>query len=92
MMKKTVTAISVAALAGAGALSVLPTAVAKAGTPQEIIELAQCKPANPCAAKGKACKPCNPCAAKAKACKPCNPCAAKKASSPCNPCAAKKKK
>ena len=91
MLKKTISAISVAALAGAGALSVLPNAVAKADTSQEIIELAQCKPANPCAAKGKACKPCNPCAAKAKACKPCNPCAAKKASSPCNPCAAKKK-
>lgn len=89
MLKKTITAIGVAALAGAGAMSVLPDAVAKADTPQEIIQLAQCKPANPCAAKGKAC---NPCAAKKKACNPCNPCAAKKkACNPCNPCAAKKK-
>jgi len=92
MLKKTITAIGVAALAGAGAMSVLPDAVAKADTPQEIIQLAQCKPANPCAAKGKAGSPCNPCAAKGKAASPCNPCAAKtKASNPCNPCAAKKK-
>jgi len=91
MLKKTITAIGVAALAGAGAMSVLPSAVAKADTAQQIIELAQCKPSNPCAAK-KGCNPCNPCAAKKKACNPCNPCAAKKkASNPCNPCAAKKK-
>jgi len=87
MLKKTVTAIGVAALAGAGAMSVLPEAVAKSVTSQEIIELAACKPCNPCAAK-KGCSPCNPCAAK----KGCNPCAAKKGCSPCNPCAAKKKK
>ena len=78
MLKKTITAIGVAALAGAGAMSVLPDAAAKADTPQEIIQLAQCKPANPCAAKGKAASPCNPCAAKTKASNPCNPCAAKK--------------
>ena len=48
------------------------------------VQLAQCNPCNPCAAK-KACNPCNPCAAK-KACNPCNPCAAK-ACNPCNPCA-----
>jgi len=89
MLRKTVTAIGIAALAGAGAMSVLPTAVAKADTSQEIIELAACKPCNPCAAKKKACGPCNPCAAKKKAGGPCNPCAAKKAG--CNPCAAKKK-
>lgn len=92
MLKKTVTAIGIAALAGAGAMSVLPYAVAKADTSQEIIELAQCKPANPCAAKEKAGSPCNPCAAKKAAANPCNPCAAKKkAANPCNPCAAKKK-
>ena len=89
MLKKTVTAISIAALAGVGAMSVLPDAMAKSITSQEIIELAQCKPCNPCAAK-KACNPCaakacNPCAAK----RACNPCAAK-ACTPCNPCAAKR--
>ncbi len=76
MLKKTVTAIGVAALAGAGAMSVIPDAVAKSATPQDIIEIAACKPCNPCAAK-KGCNPCNPCAAK-KGCNPCNPCAAKK--------------
>ena len=40
MLKKTVTAISVAALAGVGAMSVLPDAMAKSITSQEIIELA----------------------------------------------------
>jgi hypothetical protein len=89
MLKKTVTAIGIAALAGAGAMSILPSAAVKADTTQGIVELAQCKPANPCAAKGN---PCNPCAAKKKAANPCNPCAAKKkAANPCNPCAAKKK-
>ena len=76
MLKKTVTAIGVAALAGAGAMSVIPDAVAKSVTSQDIIEIAACKPCNPCAAK-KGCNPCNPCAAK-KGCNPCNPCAAKK--------------
>ena len=76
MLKKTVTAIGVAALASAGAMSVLPDAVAKSVTSQDIIEIAACKPCNPCAAK-KGCNPCNPCAAK-KGCNPCNPCAAKK--------------
>ena len=94
MLRKTLTAVSIAALTGAGSLSVLPDAMAKsADKGQEIIELAGC---NPCAAKKKkkGCNPCNPCAAK-KACNPCNPCAAKKQCNPCNPCnpcAAKKKK
>ncbi len=88
MLRKTLTAVSVAALTGAGALSVLPDAMAKsADSGQEIIQLAGC---NPCAAKKKKNK-CNPCAAKKK-CNPCNPCAAKKKCNPCNPCAAKKKK
>ena len=86
MIKKTLTAVSVAALAGAGAMSVLPDAMAKTGIDgQPIVELAS---SDPCAAKNK-CNPCNPCAAKNK-CNPCNPCAAK-ACNPCNPCAAKKK-
>ena len=90
MLKKTVTALSIAALAGAGALSVLPDA-AKAAGQDTMIQLAACKPCNPCAAKKKGCNPCNPCAAKKRACNPCNPCAAKKGCNPCNPCAAKKK-
>ncbi len=90
MLKKTVTALSVAALAGAGALSVLPDA-AKAAGQDTLIQIAACKPCNPCAAKKRGCNPCNPCAAKKRACNPCNPCAAKKACNPCNPCAAKKK-
>jgi hypothetical protein len=87
MLKKTVAAIGIAALAGAGAIDVLPTA-AKAATGVQIAAACKAK-CNPCAGK-KACNPCaakkgcNPCAAK----KACNPCAAKKA---CNPCAAKKK-
>ncbi len=64
MLKKTVTAIGVAALAGAAAMSVLPDAVAKSATSQDIIELAACKPCNPCAAKKRGCNPCNPCAGK----------------------------
>ncbi len=92
MLKKTVTALSIAALAGVGALSVLPDA-AKAAGQDTMIQLAVCKPCNPCAAKKACnpCNPCNPCAAKkaCNPCNPCNPCAAKKA---CNPCAAKKKK
>ncbi|MEE8352281.1 MAG: hypothetical protein V3R37_08860 [Rhodospirillales bacterium] len=89
MLKKTVTALSVAAIAGVGAMNVLPDAVAKSATTQEIIELAAC---NPCAAKKRGCNPCNPCAAKKGGCNPCNPCAAKKGGcNPCNPCAAKKK-
>jgi len=89
MIKKTLTAVGIAALTGAGALSVLPDAQAASMSPTtEIIELASC---NPCAAKKKACGACNPCAAKKKACGACNPCAAKKkACNPCNPCAAKK--
>jgi len=95
MFKKTISAVSVAALTGVGAMSVLPDAQAASGTPIEIIELAAgCNPCNPCAAKKNACgacNPCNPCAAK-KACNPCNPCAAKNPCNPCNPCAAKKVK
>ncbi|MDA0702025.1 MAG: hypothetical protein O3A96_02130 [Proteobacteria bacterium] len=72
MLKKTVTAISVAALTAS--VAVLPTAVSAAQGVAPV-QLAAC---NPCAAK-KACNPCNPCAAK-KACNPCNPCAAKKVS------------
>lgn len=61
--KKTLTAVGVAAIAGAGAMSVLPDAqAASAKSSQEIIQLAAC---NPCAAK-KACGACNPCAAKKK--------------------------
>jgi len=86
MLKKTITAVGIAALTGAGAMSVLPDAQAATATPQEIIELAAgCNPCNPCAANK--CNPCNPCAAKA--CNPCNPCAAKNPCNPCNPCAAK---
>ncbi len=90
MLKKSFTAMGIAALAGVGAAATLPTATAAELKPTSgIIQLAAC---NPCAAK-KPCNPCNPCAAKkAKACNPCNPCAAKKACNPCNPCAAKKKK
>ena len=90
MLKKTVAAIGIAALAGAGAIDVLPTA-AKAETGVQIAGCGakKCGGCNPCAAK-KACGGCNPCAAK-KACGGCNPCAAKKACGGCNPCAAKKK-
>ncbi len=78
MLKKTVTAIGVAALAGAASLSVLPDAVAKSVTSQDIIELAACKPCNPCAAKKRGCNPCNPCGAEKRGSNPCNPCAGKK--------------
>ena len=91
MLKKTIAAVGITAIAGAGALSVLPTAMAKTASDTGI-QLAAC---NPCAAKKKhGCNPCNPCAAKKKhGCNPCNPCAAKKkhGCNPCNPCAAKKK-
>ena len=40
MLKKTVTAIGIAALTGISAMSVLPDAMAKSATSQEIIELA----------------------------------------------------
>jgi len=76
MLKKSVAVLSVAALAGVGALNTLPEASAKTVGQGDLIQLAACKPCNPCAAK-KGCNPCNPCAAK-KACNPCNPCAAKK--------------
>ena len=88
MIRKTITTLSVVALAAA--TTALPVAAASdngvAG-----VQIAAC---NPCSAK-KACNPCaakacNPCAAKACnpcAAKACNPCAAKKA---CNPCAAKR--
>ena len=65
-----------------------PTLLPVAKPKPRSIQLAQCKPCNPCAAK-KGCNPCNPCAAK-KGCNSCNPCAAKKGCNPCNPCAAKR--
>jgi hypothetical protein len=80
MLKETIAAIGVAALAGAGAIDVLPSAQAKDLSQAGAVQLAAC---NPCATK--TCNPCNPCAANA--CNPCNPCAAK-ACNPCNPCAA----
>ena len=87
MIRKTVTTLSVIALAAA--TTALPVAAASdsgAGN----VQIAACSPCaakkcNPCAAKRCnpcAAKSCNPCAAKS-----CNPCAAKKA---CNPCAAKR--
>ena len=85
MIKKTFAVVSIAALTGVGAMSVLPDAQAAMPDRSGIIELAACSPCNPCAAKKKK-NACNPCAAKS-ACSPCNPCAAK---NPCNPCAAKK--
>ena len=88
MFTKTVAAVGIAALAGVGALSVLPTAMAKTAADTGI-QLAAC---NPCSAKKRGRNPCNPCAAKKKGCNPCNPCSAKKKGcNPCNPCAAKKK-
>ena len=71
-----------AANVGTGQPTLLPVAKPK----PRYIQLAQCKPCNPCAAK-KGCNPCNLCAAK-RPCNPCNPCAAKGACNPCNPCAA----
>jgi len=93
MFKKTVATLSVAALTGVGALSVLPTAQAANVSDSALVQVAG--NTNPCGAKVKhnPCNPCNPCAAK-NPCNPCNPCAAKKKSNPCNPCnpcAAKKK-
>ncbi len=89
MLKKTLTAASIAAIAGAVAVSNLPQAQAKDTAQSGLVQLAAC---NPCAAKKGGCNPCNPCAAKKAACNPCNPCAAKKGGcNPCNPCAAKKK-
>ena len=96
MLKKTVAALSVAAIAGVGALDMLPEAAAKSPGQYDGVQLAACNPCaakNPCAARN----PCNPCAAKKiPAANPCNPCAAKNpcnpcaAKNPCNPCAAKK--
>ncbi len=59
MLKKTVTALSIAALAGVGALSVLPDA-AKAAGQDTLIQIDQFKPCNPGAAKKRGCNPCNP--------------------------------
>lgn len=78
-MKKTVTVLSVAALAAA--TTALPAAAADYSKSAGV-QVAAC---NPCSAK----KAGNPCAAK----NPCNPCAAKKGGNPCaakNPCAANK--
>lgn len=93
MFRKSVAALGVAALTGAGTLVALPQAQAKSLPQAQAksssavagVRLAACSPANPCAAKA------NPCAAKAST----NPCAAKNAANPCaakpaNPCAAKK--
>ncbi len=83
-----------AATVGTAQSTPLPTAKPR----PRLIQLAACKPCNPCAAKKSGCNPCNPCGAsggstslkcfvpslKAKGgCNPCNPCVAK------NPCAAK---
>jgi hypothetical protein len=81
MIRKTITTLSVVALAAA--TTALPVAAAS-DSGAVGVQIAAC---NPCSAK-KACNPCaakacNPCAAK----RACNPCAAKKA---CNPCAAKR--
>lgn len=86
MIKKTITTLSVVALA-AGTVA-LPAAAAgiSSDAPVQIAACNPCKAKNPCAAKNP-CNPCkakNPCAAK----NPCNPC---KAKNPCNPCGAKKK-
>lgn len=93
MLKHSVAALGIAALAGAGALTVLPQAQANPLSQYDGVQLAAaCNPCNPCAAKAA-----NPCAANKAAANPCaakklvpasaNPCAAK---NPCNPCAAKK--
>ena len=87
MIRKTITTLSVVALAAA--TTALPVAAAS-DTGATNVQIAACSPCaakkcNPCAAKRCnpcAAKRCNPCAAKS-----CNPCAAKKA---CNPCAAKR--
>ena len=57
MFKKTIAAVSIAALTGVGAVDVLTTAAKadQAGSYQ----IASCNPCNPCAAKN----PCNPCGA-----------------------------
>jgi len=77
-----------------------PTLLPAAKPKPRYIQLAACKPCNPCAAKKRGCNPCNPCAAKG-GCNPCNPCGAGGgvstkcfvprlqaawAKSPCNPC------
>ena len=83
LKRKTIAAISVAALAATTVA--LPAAVANADTP---VQLAAC---NPCAGKK-----CGAAKAKCGGKSPCNPCGATKAKcgakSPCNPCAGKKKK
>ena len=86
MIRKTVTTLSIVAMAAA--TTALPVAAAS-DTGMSNVQIAACGPCaakrcNPCAAKNPcAAMRCNPCAAK----NPCNPCAAK---NPCNPCAAKK--
>ena len=86
MIKKTLTTLSIAAMAAT--VVQLPTAVSAAEGPQTGIQLAACKAAcKPCAANAAAC---NPCKAKA-ACKACSPCKAKAACKPCSPCKATKK-
>ena len=89
--KKTATAFGIAALTGAAALTVLPSAQARNPAPYDGVQFAACNPCNPCAPADpkKKVNPCaasnpgNPCAAG----NPCNPCGP---SNPCNPCAAQK--
>lgn len=83
MIKKTLTTLSIAAMAAT--VVELPTAVSAAEGPDTTIQLAACKACSPCKAKAA----CNPCKAKA-ACKACSPCKAKAACKPCSPCKAKK--
>ncbi len=84
LRKKTIAAISVAALAA----TTIALPAAAAGSADTPIQLAACSPCSakkgcgPCSAK----KGCGPCSAK----KGCNPCSAKKGCNPCNPCKAKK--
>ena len=88
MIRKTVTTLSIVALAAA---TVALPAAAASDTGAGNVQIAAC---SPCAAKNP-CNPCaanNPCAAKSP-CNPCaakSPCAAKNPCNPCNPCAAKK--
>ncbi len=84
MLKNSVAAFGIAALAGAGTLNALPQAQANPVAQYGGVQYAACNPCNPCAAKAA-----NPCAA-ANPCGASNPCAAKKpVPASANPCAAK---
>ena len=74
MIKKTITTLSIVALAAA--TTALPAAASTSNS--GLVQIAACKP---CAAKNS-CAAKNPCATK----NPCNPCAGK---NPCNPYRAK---